>query len=208
MNRWDEIQGLARDIASNVHADEAARNAMADDLIKLCGLMIAAVGKGVAIDGESSMMEPDDDVDERQAACRFRVGDQVQEAAAKAVAESVNSGCDLDRWTRPSPGDGCVCGHVPSVHKDGTCNGEQYNGEPCKNDPCNGFVRQEPTGGWRYTDRRPAALRGPATPVATPVAASRPCCYTETGPCAMCRNAAGPVGRCCRPLRAVCPVHH
>ena len=159
MNRWDEIQGLARDIASNVHADPAARDAMADDLIKLCGLMIGAVGKGVAIDGESSMMEPDDDVDERQAACRFRVGDQVQEAAAKAVAESVNSGCDLDRWTRPSPGDPCRCGHVPSVHEGGRCTGEQYNREACKGGPCTGFVRREPEWGWRPTDRRPDALK-------------------------------------------------
>lgn len=40
MNRYDEIQAMARDIASNIHADSEKRNAMADDLIRLCSLMI------------------------------------------------------------------------------------------------------------------------------------------------------------------------
>lgn len=164
MNRWDEIQGLARDIASNVHADPVARDAMADDLIKLCGAMIGAVGKGVAIDGESDMNDPEDDVQALQAACAFQVGEQVQDAARTAVDESVNSGCDLDRWTRPGPGDGCRCGHVPSVHGEGGCTGEQYNREACKGGPCQGFVRRVPEWGWRHTDRRPAALRPQAPP--------------------------------------------
>lgn len=51
MNRWDEIQAVARDVATNIHTDPDKITAMADDLIRLCGLMIDAVGKGVACDG-------------------------------------------------------------------------------------------------------------------------------------------------------------
>lgn len=43
MNRYDLILGLARDIATNVHADPAKRDAMADDLIKLCTAVASAV---------------------------------------------------------------------------------------------------------------------------------------------------------------------
>ncbi|AKA61790.1 hypothetical protein AVT62_gp52 [Streptomyces phage TP1604] len=231
MNRWDEIQGLARDIASNIHAEPAARDAMANDLIKLCGAMINAVGKGVAIDGESSMNDGDD----ASAHARYLVGERIQTGADEAVRDAVD--VDLDRWTRPSPGDPCQCGHVPSVHRGGTdhngdspCVGEQYNGAPCKGGPCNGFVRRVPDWGWKPVDRRPAALRassGPVTVVvpdrepvllgnpepvnldgfgATSVAASRrSCCYVSQ--CALCRSGQ-PLGRCCYPLRDVCPSHH
>lgn len=195
MNRWDEVQGLARDIASNVHADPAARDAMANDLIKLCGAMINAVGKGVAIDGESAMNDDDD-----SAHARYLLGERIQSEADQATEHATNA--DLDRWTRPTPGDPCQCGHVPSVHVVGRCTGETYNGEPCKGGPCNGFVRRVPEWGWRHTDRRPAALRESATQIAAP---QRACCYVAT--CATCRNG-GPVGRCCYPLRDVCPSHH
>lgn len=233
MNRWDEIQGLARDIASNVHTDPAKRDAMADDLIKLCGAMINATGKIVACEGEAAIGGGDD----ASAHTRYLVGERVQDAAREAVEAATNPKVDLDRWTRPSPGDSCRCSHVPSVHEDGVCNGEQFNGEPCKGGPCTGFVRREPSGGWRHVDRRPTALRrsGPVTVVvpdaatpgapielgnpepvnldgfgATPVAVSqpaRPCCYAVGVPCASCRNG-GPIGRCCFPLRDVCPSHH
>lgn len=167
MNRWDEIQGLARDIASNVHADPVARDAMADDLIKLCGAMINATGKVVACEGEAAMNMGESDDADAAAHARYLVGERIQDAAREAVEESTNPKVDLDRWTRPSPGDGCACGHVPSVHVDGRCTGEQYNREACKGGPCTGFVRREPTGGWRHVDRRPAALRrsGPVTVV-------------------------------------------
>lgn len=239
MNRLDEIQGLARDIASNVHADPDARDAMADDLIKLCGAMIGAVGKVVAVEGETATSEADDPGDFTKAHNRYLVGELVQDGAREVVEQSTNPNVELERWTRPSPGDPCRCGHVPSVHRFGTgrCSGEQYNHEQCRGGQCTGFVRREPSGGWRHVDRRPAALRrsGPVTVVvpdaatpgapielgnpepvnldgfgATPVAVSqpaRPCCYAATGPCATCRNG-GPVGGCCYPLRDVCPSHH
>lgn len=212
MNRWDEIQGLARNIASNVHADPAKRDAMADDLIKLCGAMINATGKVVAINGESSMNMGESDDADAAAYARYLVGERIQDAAREAVESATNPKVDLDRWTRPSPGDSCRCTHVPSVHEGGVCTGEQYNGEPCKGGPCTGFVRREPTGGWRHTDRRPDGLKyaavkaAEADPFATPVAASRPCCSVG-GPCATCRNG-GPIGPCCFLLRDVCPSHH
>lgn len=215
MNRWDEIQGLARDIASNIHVDPVKRDAMADDLIKLCGAMIGAVGKVVAIDGESSMHLGESDDADAAAHARYLVGERVQTGATIAVEKATNPKVDLERWTRPTPGDSCRCSHVPSVHEDGVCTGEQYNGEPCKGGPCQGFVRREPTGGWRHADRRPKPLRDatapanvPQLPAATPVAVTqpaRPCCYVDR--CAICRNG-GPVGGCCYLLRDVCPSHH
>lgn len=176
MNRTDGIQAAARDIASNVHADPAMRDAMADALIKLCGLMIEAVGKHVACDGEADMNgwgcnTPGCDCrangcdDERNAAhARYITGERIQDGARWAAGESSNPNVDLERWTRPTPGDGCRCGHVPSVHQGGVCTGEQYNREACQGGPCTGFVRREPTGGWRHVDRRPVELRGESYP--------------------------------------------
>uniref|UniRef100_A0AAU7GYL5 Uncharacterized protein n=1 Tax=Streptomyces phage Geonosis TaxID=3158856 RepID=A0AAU7GYL5_9CAUD len=238
MNRWDEIQGLARNIASNVHADPAKRDAMADDLIKLCGAMINATGKIVAYEGEAAIGDGDD----ASAHTRYLVGERVQDAAREAVESATNPKVDLDRWTRPSPGDPCRCAHVPSVHEDGVCTGEQYNGEPCKGGPCTGFVRREPSGGWRHVDRRPTALRnatGPVTVVlpdaATPednhrcIGCNRverfghyPGCSrredaTSIAPRPCCYAEAGtcatcrnggPVGGCCYPLLDICPSHH
>lgn len=258
MNRWDEIQGVARDIASNVHADPALRDAMADDLIKLCGLMVGAVGKSVAVAGEGSLNDAYDWVftfrpdkgtteaeqravsDRAQAAeiatstALYRTGERVQAAAATAVAKASNPDVNLERWRRTAPGAPCECGHVPSVHEQGpVCTGEKYNREPCKGGPCNGYVPAEPTGGWVHVDRRPDGLKyaavraveadpfaGPVAPkvdpaarvapAATRAAVPRPpraCCYIEVGRCATCRNG-GPAGRCCFPLRGVCPLHH
>lgn len=108
MNRWDEIQATARDVASNIHTDPDKVTAMADDLIKLVGLMIDAVGKGVAIDGESNISDPDDE----SAHARYLTGEAVQRYAQEAVAEASSPGCDLERWTRPSP--------TGYVHPEGT----------------------------------------------------------------------------------------
>lgn len=97
MNRWDEIQACARDIATNVHDDPERITAMADDLIKLCGLMIAATGVTVSLTGEVAMNE---DPDERLAnSARYLVGEDVLSAALTAVDESSSAGCDLERWS-------------------------------------------------------------------------------------------------------------
>jgi hypothetical protein len=108
MNRWDEIQATARDVASNIHSDPDKVTAMADDLIKLVGLMVDAVGKGVAIDGESNISDPDDE----SAHARYLTGEAIQRYAQEAVAEASSPGCDLERWTRPSP--------TGYVHPEGT----------------------------------------------------------------------------------------
>lgn len=108
MNRWDQIQAIARDVASNIHSDPDKVAAMADDLIKLVGLMVGAVGKGVAIDGESNISDPDDE----SAHARYLTGEAVQRYAQEAVAEASSPGCDLERWTRPDP--------TGYVHPEGT----------------------------------------------------------------------------------------
>ena len=99
MNRWDEIRATARDIATNVHSDPDKIKAMADDLIKLCGLMVGEVGKGVAIDGEIAMNE-NGDGDPADSA-RYLVGEDIQRAAQTAIDDA--TGVDLERWTRPDP---------------------------------------------------------------------------------------------------------
>lgn len=205
MNRWDEIQGLARDIASNVHVDLVKRDAMAGDLIKLCGLMIDAVGKGIAIDGESFMNMGESDDADAAAHAQYMVGERMQSAAQTAVTEAVSA--DLDRYTRATPGDPCVCGHVPSVHDGKVCSGEHFNGEACKGGSCTGFERRHPDAAWTPKDHRPAALRGRRdvnVAVSSSVAVAA-CCYQVT--CVVCRNG-GKVGGCCYPLSGVCPHHH
>ena len=104
-NRWDEIQGAARDVADWVCADPADRNRMADDLIRLVGLIIQGTGKGVAIDGESGMNEcrtfgEESPGDSTVAYGRYLVGERIQTSAQTVMDESSNAGCDLDRYER------------------------------------------------------------------------------------------------------------
>lgn len=95
MNRFDEIWAKARDIASHVHNDPILRNNLADELITLCGLMIQAVGKCVAAEGESSMNDQDDDT----AFGRYLVGERMQGEAKHVMDHAV--GADLERYDRP-----------------------------------------------------------------------------------------------------------
>ena len=96
MNRWDEIQATARDCADWVCVDPADRDRMANDLIKLVGLMIQATGKGVAIAGEVAMNE-NGDGDPADSA-RYLVGEDVQRAAVDAQTESMAA--DIERYER------------------------------------------------------------------------------------------------------------
>lgn len=96
MNRWDEINGVARDVADWVCTDPARRDQMAADLIKLVGLMVQATGKGVAIAGECAMND-DQDGDPTNAA-RYLIGEDIQNGARKAVEESVDA--DIERYER------------------------------------------------------------------------------------------------------------
>lgn len=55
MSRWEEIKTAALDVAQHVTQGPAQREAMAGDLITLIGLMVGAVGKCVAVEGEAEL---------------------------------------------------------------------------------------------------------------------------------------------------------
>lgn len=157
MNRYDEIQMIARDIATNVHADPAKRDAMADDLIKLCTAIVSAVGKGVAAYGEREMYEAE--VDRSLYHVVYLAGEQMQTGAVVVRDESSNAAVDLDRYHRPGPGDWCACGHSSKSHGDSGCIGESHNGHACEGGPCTGFTAVQRPPVWQHTDRRPAMFR-------------------------------------------------
>lgn len=94
MNRFDTIQGAARDIADVVCHDPAERNRMADGLIRLTSLIVAAVGKSVAVDGESNTFHGEDEA----AHARYITGERIQDGA-REVAEGA-MGADLERYER------------------------------------------------------------------------------------------------------------
>jgi hypothetical protein len=183
MNRWDEIRATARNIASNVHHDPVARDAMADDLIKLVGQVIEAVGNGEAV---SEATGADLDLWTHE----DRRPDGLKLAAVKAAeADPFGQG---DK-ARPC----CYPGGCPTCH----------NGGPVGR--CCYMLREVcPTHGHsssRNSNATPAAE--PATiPTAfgTSTIPQRECCYVAA--CATCRNA-GPIGGCCYPLGDVCPTH-
>lgn len=89
MNRLDEIKAKALDAAQHVTQDAAKREALADDLITLVGLMIQAVGKSVATNGESDLNEAEDFEDRESAQTRYLTGERIQDGARWAVEESV-----------------------------------------------------------------------------------------------------------------------
>ena len=120
MNRHDEIQACARDIASNVHADPDERNAMADDLIKLIGLMINGVGKYVSVAGEVQMNEAcgsvgaeacdHDDCNPHDASALMSVGERVESAATELSGNC--QGVNLERYHEGPYGGNPVWVHV------------------------------------------------------------------------------------------------
>lgn len=124
MNRTDEISAVARDIAEQINPDPATRDAVADNLVKLVALVVAAVGKSVAGHGESELndvlarefeldtesieyspsevedLEADFNGEQRRDAvkyhCMYLTGEQIQDGARWVQEEAV---CvDLDRW--------------------------------------------------------------------------------------------------------------
>lgn len=163
MNRWDEIQAVARDIATNVHSDPEQRDAMADDLIKLVGLMIGAVGKGVAVSGEEQMNESCEyecshaECDRHEATARYTVGEDIQNRAREAVHDATSA--DLERYSRPTGTEWCVCGHHPDSHMPGRCIGVTHNKHACTGGPCTQFRVKLPEPVWQHKDRRPAMFR-------------------------------------------------
>lgn len=216
MNRHDLIQATARDIASNVHADPTARDRMADDLIKLCGLMINATGKYVSSYDEREMNDACDDApgcghvecDIVQHRTMYATGERIMSSVDEIVAESTNPEVNLERWDESSLDPWCACRHHPDCHTDAGCNGETVNGKPCEGGPCTGFrpVPWPKTGGWTYEDRRPDALRRLADPGTLTLPFIEPHCNCCAGPCIHGSPAPGPE-RCCVPLGVACPVH-
>lgn len=102
MNRYDEIQATARNIAEATFEDPERRNRLADELIKLVTLVINAVGKSVAVDGERYMNEADDDEAERHDGwLRYVVGEDMQSGSDRLVKECSNPEVDLERYTNP-----------------------------------------------------------------------------------------------------------
>lgn len=113
-NRWDEINATAKDVADWVCANEQDRNQMADDLIKLVTLVVAAVGKSVAIEGEADVGMGDCTCDrlkgcsgsctnpehDAKAHNRYLIGERIQTAADKVQREASHDGADLERWVR------------------------------------------------------------------------------------------------------------
>ena len=128
MNRWDNIKGAALDVAQHVTQDPKQRDAMANNLITLIGLMVNAVGKGVAIEGESDMNDvadwtaPWDDgsfdpnpeqvaefeteraTDSAKAHNRYLVGEEIQRQADHVAGSSRTA--NLQRWVDLGPGYG------------------------------------------------------------------------------------------------------
>lgn len=122
MNRLDEIKAKALDAAQHVTQDAAKREALADDLITLVGLMIQAVGKSVATNGESDLNEAEDFEDRESAQTRYLTGERIQDGARWAVEESVAA--DLARyedskWGAPVWRPRCPeCGVRVGMHSD------------------------------------------------------------------------------------------
>lgn len=103
MNRWDEIQGAARDIAEQISPAPEQRDVIADNLIKLVSLVVQGVGKGVAIEGESaqnSALKYGEETPGEAAAAhnRYILGERIQSAARDVLEES--AGADLERYER------------------------------------------------------------------------------------------------------------
>lgn len=97
-NRFDEIQCRALDIAQHISSDPDIRQQVADDLIRLVGLMISSVGKSVACDGESDMNEPDDESEHAAAYARYRTGEDMQSGSDYTVTNATTPEVKLERW--------------------------------------------------------------------------------------------------------------
>lgn len=172
MNRWDEIQATARDIASNVHADPAARDATADDGLQLGTVVYRDFEEVDRTERQGIVLGPWPGArNDRVVVWWPRFG------AATPEALQYESG-------RYLVADGTL-GNLPPQRL------QHLRGKVGAHDVAAPLIRALDAA-LGATDRNTAP---------------RPCCYAGTGPCALCSNT-GPVGRCCFPLRDVCPLHH
>lgn len=200
MNRWDQIQAAARDVASNVHSDPARRDAMADSLIQLIGLMMGAIGKGVAIAGEVAMNDVPDESD-------FELDTESVDYTPEEVAEKE---ADFQREVQEEAAlalgllkAGELIAREAKNVVDRSVNVTGPTG------PGVDLDRWSSRGAWKHVDRRPAMFRGMdergalyVPPEVVPVRHCN-CC---AGPCRNGNPQPGPE-RCCYPLGDVCPNH-
>lgn len=86
MNRFEEIRDLAeRFVARTV--PEPDRDAAADELVQLIGLVILAVGKSVAIAGESDINDYPEDAAQHHTI--YLTGERIQDGV-RETTEHVN----------------------------------------------------------------------------------------------------------------------
>jgi hypothetical protein len=138
MNRWEKIKTAALDVAQHVTQDAAQREAMADNLITLVGLMVNAVGKCVAVEGEGELSRvrgwtrPTEETPEEAAEFddeqnresdkahnRYLLGELLQREADNVAKESRNA--DLSRYDAPAWRPRCVDCNERDGHA-GDCN--------------------------------------------------------------------------------------
>lgn len=137
MNRWDGIKSVALGLADNITENPAQRDAVANGLITLVGLMLEATGKGVAVDGEAELNEAhtwmfdpecteteeefkaDKDRELARAHNLFLAGEAIQSQARMVTEESIAA--DLTRWDvlDPTPAGCAECTRIGGVHRVG-----------------------------------------------------------------------------------------
>lgn len=102
-NRFDSIRADALDVAVLLGAGPDTRDRVADALVKVCGGLIEAAAKSLAIGGESDMNDcrtwgEESFGDAHNAYTRYLAGERLQDGARDSVQEVL--GADLDRYTR------------------------------------------------------------------------------------------------------------
>lgn len=103
MNRFDQIRADALDAAVLLGAGPDVRDRVADALVKLCGGMIEAAAKSLAIGGESDMNDcrtygEESQGDSINAYTRYLAGERLQDGARDTVKEVLDA--DVERYAR------------------------------------------------------------------------------------------------------------
>lgn len=102
-NRFDSIRADALDVAVLLGAGPDTRDRVADALVKVCGGLIEAAAKSLAIGGESDMNDcrtwgEESFGDAHSAYTRYLAGERLQDGARESVKEVLDA--DLERYAR------------------------------------------------------------------------------------------------------------
>lgn len=102
-NRFDSIRADALDVAVLLGAGPDTRDRVADALVKVCGGLIEAAAKSLAIGGESDMNDcrtwgEESFGDAHNAYTRYLAGERLQDGARESVKEVLDA--DLERYAR------------------------------------------------------------------------------------------------------------